>query len=363
MSNTIITPQLVAQEALLALDSNLVMGNLVHRNYSNEFAAKGDTVTVRKPANFTATEHNGTTSTISSITEGSVDVKLDTLLYVDINVSTKEMTSKIQNLSNQVITPAMRAHAQAIDTKLTGLYKNIPYNSAVGGTPGVADIAALGKIMNINKVPTSERTLVLDPVTHAKYITLDAFMLAQNRGGNTGAIADANIGRVLGFDSYMDQNIASHTSGAGTVKIDLVAGYSAGATEIHVDGVTTALVVGDLITIATKQYTVTAVSALATADQDITIYPALKADVANDADVTVVASHVANMAFHKNAFCLVTRPIAAPLGARSEQINYNGLSVTVVYSYDNATKSDIVSIQTLVGVKTLCPELAVRFTG
>ena len=54
MANTLITPQVVANEALIALQGNLVMADLVHRDYSDEFQKVGDTVTIRKPAKFVA---------------------------------------------------------------------------------------------------------------------------------------------------------------------------------------------------------------------------------------------------------------------------------------------------------------------
>lgn len=45
MPNTIITPTIVAKEALMRLKNNLVLGNLVYRGYSEEFAkGTGDTV-------------------------------------------------------------------------------------------------------------------------------------------------------------------------------------------------------------------------------------------------------------------------------------------------------------------------------
>ena len=57
MPNTIITPEIVAREALMVLRNNAVMANLVHRDYESEFvSAVGDTITVRKPAAFTAKE-------------------------------------------------------------------------------------------------------------------------------------------------------------------------------------------------------------------------------------------------------------------------------------------------------------------
>ena len=51
MPNTILTPKIIAQEALMVLESQLTMAGLVHRDYSKEFVRVGDTITIRKPAN------------------------------------------------------------------------------------------------------------------------------------------------------------------------------------------------------------------------------------------------------------------------------------------------------------------------
>ena len=43
MSNVFLTPDIIAREALIVLENNLVMANLVHRDYSDEFVSVGDT--------------------------------------------------------------------------------------------------------------------------------------------------------------------------------------------------------------------------------------------------------------------------------------------------------------------------------
>lgn len=68
---------------------------------------------------------------------------------------------------------------------------------------------------------------------------------------------------------------------------------------------------------------------------------------------------VAAMAFHKNAFALVTRPLALPMGAsKAEIVNYDGFALRVVMGYDIEKKTDTISIDMLCGVKTLDPKLA-----
>lgn len=363
MSNTLLTPSIIAKESIMVLQNNMVFSNLVHKDFSSEFANVGDTITVRKPATFTAEEWNGSTITVQNATEGSVPVKMDKVIDVSFAVTSKDLALNIQSFSEQFIAPAMRAHAQYLDAMLAGLYLDIPYFGTVAGTPAISDFAALGKIMNINKVPMAGRNLVLDPVTYAKYVVLDQVINA-DKSGSTAALREANMGKILGFDTYLDQNIKTHTAGAGTVAIDNTGGYAAGTSAIHVDGVTTALVPGDLLTIGGNQHVVVTAGALATADQDITIYPALLASVANDASVTLQASGIANLAFHRNAFALVTRPLSAPAGAaKAETIAFNGIGCRVVYDYNMNTKTDTISIDLLCGVKTLTPELACRLVG
>ena len=48
-THTLLTPTIIAKEALMHLENNLVMGNLVHRRYKNEFQKVGGSITIRKP--------------------------------------------------------------------------------------------------------------------------------------------------------------------------------------------------------------------------------------------------------------------------------------------------------------------------
>ena len=73
MNNTFLTPEVVANEALMCLTGNLVMADLVHRDYADEFVNLGDTISIRKPAKFVAKNFTGTTEP-QDITEGSVSV-------------------------------------------------------------------------------------------------------------------------------------------------------------------------------------------------------------------------------------------------------------------------------------------------
>jgi len=371
MSNTLLTPTIIAREALMALENNLVLGNLVHRDYSSEFVKVGDTVKVRKPATFTAVEFDGDlTGEIQAITEGSVDVKMDKVLDVSFELTSQELTLSVQDFQTQVAEPAMRALAQAIDVRIAQLVLDIPYFVTYDGTSdatktqGIADLRAL---LSTNKVPLSDRRCVLDPTTESKLITVASFLNAEKRG-DTKALKEGNMGRVLGFDFYMDQNIQSAPADSDDLAgaMDDAGDFAAGVTTIHVDALgTTAIGKGTILTIAgnTGQYVVTEAVTPGTNECDIKIYPGLNAIVLDNAVVTLKATHTMNAAFHKNAFALVTRPLAKPLGGATAAVqSFRGLSCRVVYDYTMLTKKNLVSIDILCGFKTLTQELAARYT-
>ncbi len=70
-----------------------------------------------------------------------------------------------------------------------------------------------------------------------------------------------------------------------------------------------------------------------------------------------------NLAFHKNAFALVTVPLEMPDGAWGARESHNGLNIRVVKDYDIDADVEIIRMDILYGVKTLYPELACRIYG
>ena len=193
MANEILTPQIIANEALMVLQSNLTMANLVHRDYSSEFVKVGDTISVRKPATFVAKNFTGQTEA-QDITEGSVTVKMDRFRDITVNVGSKEMTLDIKNFSEQVITPAMQAMAQQIDADLLAVgISKAGKKATVSKTPAITDIAGVGKALDQAKAPRTDRRLVLPPTILYLYNTLDNFA-KQCYKGDSIALKESEIG-------------------------------------------------------------------------------------------------------------------------------------------------------------------------
>lgn len=369
MPNAFLTAQQIAREALIRLHSNMVMAGLVYTDYKNEFKQQGDTIQVKKPAVFIADEFGGTIN-LQDIGESSVLVKLDKIADVSVEVSSKELTLNIEDFGTQILDGALLAIAEKIDQDICGLYKDIPNYSGAGGvTPStLADISNAMLVMNNNKVPMASRNVVWDPYAQAKLVTLDALSDA-SKSGSTAALREASMGRVMGFDNYMDQNIKTHVAGAYSALTDVSGAGTKDQTTIALTSTAAAstakLLAGDVFTVNGCQYVATEDTLAAVAGAvTVKVYPAVKETFSAKA-VSFGKSHTASLAFHKNALALVSRPMEPPMGGANSYVatSPTGLSIRVVMGYNMTTKTNMISIDILYGVKSVYPELAERILG
>ena len=207
MANTILTPDIIAREALMVLRNNAVMANLVHRDYSDEFAAVGDTITIRKPATFTANEYNGSI-TVQDATEAGVEVKIDKHLDVSFAVTSKEMALDIADFSKQFLVPAMQAFADKVDKYLIGLEASATNRVAhASGEIAPKDVIEARKYLTKNAAPLTDRRFVVGATAEADLLNSELFVSADKVGDEGTALREASLGRKFGMDCYVDQNV------------------------------------------------------------------------------------------------------------------------------------------------------------
>lgn len=366
MANKFLTPQIIANEALMVLESVLTMAGLVHRDYSEEFVNVGDTITVRKPAKFVAENFTGTTS-VQGITEGSVQVKMDRFRDVTVGVTSKEMTLDIKDFSTQIVKPAMTAIAQAVDIDLLSVGIQ-DAGTVVAGTAKPTDlsnIADLGKAFDIAKVPMQPRRLALDPTHKYRYALTDNLSKV-SYAGDSQTLRDAMLGRVYSFDTFMSQNCPNTAAKTpGTAKSMKVTGTK-GERKVDLTSVTPTdgtLEVGDAFIVEGYLYRVMAKATATTGSaNDVTIDQKLHGDLSG-VDALII-KEPNSLAFHRNGLALVTRNLALPMGAKDAYIaSANGIGVRVVFDYDSETKTDKISFDTIYGIKALDSTMLAKITG
>ena len=90
----------------------------------------------------------------------------------------------------------------------------------------------------------------------------------------------------------------------------------------------------------------------------------LDAAAANDAVVGLGPAGNYGLAFHKDAMTLAIRPLALPQPpVKAALINYNGLSMRAIMTYEGLTQSTLVTLDFLAGVKTLNTSLGAVILG
>lgn len=380
MANTFLTPSVVAREATLVLKNECVAAGLIRNpSHQAEFTGAekvGDSISIRVPGAANVRNFTGT-ATSRDVTEGSKTLTVEKHWYDQVAVSQKEWTLELGQFTEQVIRPIVKGFAEALSTYACSKIQLIPYWTGTAGDPPdtIAEIAAIHKVLDGNKVPQGGRIALVDHIAKADLWAIEAFHSAEKRGDEGSALRSASLGDIAGFNWYMDQSISgsnAHTAGTFQAGAPLVNGaVLAAATTVDIDGGsgTETILAGDLFTVAgvTGQFVFTAnKTASGGAITGATFYPAAPTGgFADNAAITIIGSHTKNVTFAPGAFTLVAFPPLPPQGARGDTFfdQELGLGLSVVYDYSSSALGDLISFQLLAGAALQQPELACVVLG
>lgn len=375
MANIIVTPQLIANFVLKSLLGNLVYRDLVfNAELSNQMvsAKAGDTVNVKIPSKFKMKRYHGSLIE-QNLDESSIPVKLDIIGDITVPITSKEMTLEINDFYTQVLEPIGNGIALGIDGYIANkIYTSVPATNVVpatGSATDLKDIAQLGLKLDLAKAPKQGRRLVLSPSHKVKYaVTQNLSAVAY--AGDSVTLRDALLGRVYGFET-LESNYNPVGAGGGTAvkATNVVVAGSAGSKTVAVNGLNTAtatLKKGDIIIVDGQIITVNDdATASGSNIASLTVIQEELEDVKNGTytDVAISTKDV-SLAFSDIAFGLVNVPLELPMNNPNSAIaSYNGVSVRVFYGYDQNTKTQKLSVDTLFGFAKFYPETSAVLYG
>src|SRR5207245_5127528 len=130
---TLFRSKLVAADALPALVGNLIMGNLVNRDYEPTLAQAGDTVNVPIPPTLQANNilEGGTVQT-QNPSLGNAQIVLNTHAEATFQIPDVTKILAVPDLLRLYMQPAVVALAERIESDLLSLYPQFTANTAVG---------------------------------------------------------------------------------------------------------------------------------------------------------------------------------------------------------------------------------------
>lgn len=261
--NDAFIPEQWAQEGLAILEENMVAANLVHRDFENEVRDFGDVVNTRRPGTFKISRKvDGTALVQQDASATNVPVPLDQWFYTSFVIKDGEASKAFADLVDIYLRPGMQSIARAVDRAVLGRCHNFlraPANR-VGRLQNLTSVNSKAymlearEVLNVNKAPTDGRNLVLAPSSETALLNNDLFLKANERGDGGTALQNAELGRILGFSTYMDQNVNSllyasvsaSEIAAGTITNPLAAGGS-GSQACSIAGYE--VVVGEFVTV------------------------------------------------------------------------------------------------------------------
>lgn len=356
MSNKFLNPSIIAKEAVMVLENNLIAGSLAYKNFSSEFSKVGDTITVRKPAVFQAKDFNDQIE-IQNATETGITLTLDKFKDVSFAVTSKDLSLSLEEFSKQLLQPAMRALHQQIDSDVLSVAPQFPGYYQKGATPVLADFAKMGLILNDNKAPMDSRYAVLNATHYSEYVSLDSIARVDASGSSAG-LRQAMLGRVLDFDTYMDQNMPS------LPVVSTITGKASASKgdDCFVMATSADVPVGSLFSVAGDSTVYQVIGVDLNAKKVYVDEEIAKATAEGGANVTFQGGNKTSLFFHKNAIALVSAPLESMAGnnGRSATESFNGITIRVTMDYDINTKKDIVSVDCLYGVKVIDKALGAR---
>jgi hypothetical protein len=203
LANAIV--KLVAVDALPALVGNLVMGNLVNRDFEPALAQAGDTVNVPIPPVLVA--HNiaeGGEVNPQNPNLGNSQIVLNTHAEATFQIPDVTKVLAVPDLLKLYMQPAVIALAEKIESDLLGLASQFTAIDPVGGaslavTEAIVDEAET-KLFNA-KVPVSApKFLVVDGSTYSQLRQIPRFSEYATAGeAGLRAIVDGSVGKIKDF--------------------------------------------------------------------------------------------------------------------------------------------------------------------
>lgn len=458
--NDALVPEMWARESLATLTENMVMGNLIHRDFSLEVQNFGDIVNTRKPVKGTVDRKTDSdTITYEDAVLSNVQVPLNQHMYAAFVIKDGERSKSMQDLLVIHLGERMKAMGNGIDRLIIGRMAHALLGDPADRVGKLEDLSKTNSYdtvlearekLNRNNATVADRNLVLAPGSETAMLQTELFVAADSRGDGGTALENARLGRIGGFSTFMDQNVngvlpgtdRDTTTGATTASI--AAGATGSQTAIDITGYE--VQVGDFVILTDNGQPTYATAAVVGAGDTtaVTLNEAIKNDVANASaivayesmavvsthaagyakyinidsftsgkppvvgqllafgtttrhtytiietravsatevkvlldrplDVSVTAADLAypgpagdfNVAFHKNSFALVSRPLARPdqqMGALSFVTSFNDIAMRATMQYDIDAGGTKVVIDLLAGTAVLDSDLATLLLG
>jgi hypothetical protein len=293
------------------------MAKLIRRDFEDAAAEKGQVIRVNIPTSKTVSNVTPGTAQAEDLSPLKADITLNQYKQAGFALTAKEM-AEIDSKGILVgeASQAIAALSDNVEAAIIALGKQTyGYSGAVDATPdGVDDMTTSRKELNTQKAPKANRAMVVSSTVEDKLLQLAALTNAQNVGEANQAVVAGELGTRYGFRIASTQNMDDLTYDDGTQDgaylVDQ-ADVAIGDETVNIDTGTGTILTGAIFTVAgdTQKY-VSTDDCAGGADATLNFSPPAKVAWANNAAITVIASHkLGGLAFNEDWAVLATRKV------------------------------------------------------
>lgn len=216
--------KLVAADALPALMGNLVMGNLVNRDFEPALAQAGDTINVPIPPTLVANNiSEGGSVVTQNPSLGNAAIVLNTHAEATFQIPDVTKVLAVPDLLRLYMQPAVTALAEKIETDLLATYTQFTANTPVGtGGTAIAEAAidsAETALFNAKVPASASKFLVVSGDAYSQLRQIARFS-EYGTAGDAGlrALVDGSVGKIKDFFVFRSQFVAKTGSGPVTTQ-------------------------------------------------------------------------------------------------------------------------------------------------
>jgi hypothetical protein len=207
---------------LPALVANLVMGNLVNRDYEPVLANAGDTINVPIPPAMQANNIlEGGSVQAQNPSLGNAQIVLNTHAEATFQIPDVTKVLAVPDLLKLYMQPAVIAIAEKVESDLLNLYAGFTANAPVG-TPGTVitepTIDGAETALFLAKVPpTEQKFIVVDAAAYSAWRQIPRFSEFQTAGdAGLMALIGGSVGKIKDFFVFRSQLVKKTGSGPVT---------------------------------------------------------------------------------------------------------------------------------------------------
>lgn len=353
-------------KGLVAMRENSIVPRLVNRAYEATAGTKGTPITITLP--YAVTSYDVVPGPVppagADITPTQLTITMDNWKANSFHLTDKEVGEVNSEYVGLQVTENIKELCNAIDVFcLETMYKST-YNWV--GTEATTPFAAISEVKDIRVLlskslcPVGERRMVLDPDAYGNATILEQ-LSSLDYVSDYQAMMDGQIGYRQGFAWFEDQNVptCALTTASGYVANGV---HALNATTITLKTGSGTISEGEVLTFAGDTQTYVVRTGIASAG-DMVISPGLKIALSGDEAVTIKGEHVCNLAFNKNAFVFINRPIQSAAGATYSSVYDPITGINLRLKVREEYNRTAFEFDALWGGKVIRPEYLCRVVG